>query len=109
MLHIYFTLGDDEEETRLEKLDTSDVIEVESNAIVLHEDKKYYAEASEIYGEDVETLVQEEDTMGLEEPIIAPVLQSKYSHNEKELPETNFSKEVWLYFVLVLISVDIFQ
>jgi U5 small nuclear ribonucleoprotein component len=29
-----------------------------ANAIVLHEDKKYYPTALEVYGPDVETLVQ---------------------------------------------------
>lgn len=32
-----------------------------SKAIVLHEDKRYYQTALEVYGEDVETIVQEED------------------------------------------------
>lgn len=42
-------------------------------AVVLHEDKKYYPTASEVYGPDVETIVHEEDTQALTEPIIAPV------------------------------------
>ncbi|KAI9359322.1 P-loop containing nucleoside triphosphate hydrolase protein [Zopfochytrium polystomum] len=63
------------------------------SAIVLHEDKKYYPTAEEVYGPDVETLVQDEDTQPLTEPIIAPVkLPKKYVH-EKGLPETKFSKE----------------
>lgn len=33
--------------------------------IVLHEDKKYYPSAEEVYGPDVETIVQEEDTQAL--------------------------------------------
>ena len=49
-----------------------------SQQIVLHEDKKYYATAQEVYGPDVETLVQEEDTQPLEEPIIKPVKQRKF-------------------------------
>lgn len=32
-----------------------------SKAIVLHEDKRYYQTALEVYGADVETIVQEED------------------------------------------------
>ena len=40
------------------------------NQIVLHEDKKYYATALEVYGEGVETLVMEEDAQPLSEPII---------------------------------------
>ena len=34
---------------------------VGSNAIVLAEDKQYYPDASQVYGEGVETLVEEED------------------------------------------------
>ena len=33
--------------------------------VVLHEDKKYYPTAQELYGPDVETVVQEEDTQAL--------------------------------------------
>lgn len=32
-----------------------------SKAVVLHEDKRYYQTALEVYGADVETIVQEED------------------------------------------------
>lgn len=42
-------------------------------AVVLHEDKKYYPSAEEVYGRDTETLVQEEDAQPLEVPIVAPV------------------------------------
>ena len=41
--------------------------------VVLHEDKKYYATAEEVYGQDVETLVMDEDAQPLEVPIIAPI------------------------------------
>ena len=41
--------------------------------IVLFEDKKNYSSALETYGPSVETLVQDEDTQPLSEPIIAPV------------------------------------
>lgn len=37
-----------------------------STAVVLHEDKKYYPSAEEMYGEGVETLVMEEDAQPLE-------------------------------------------
>lgn len=47
-------------------------------AIVLHEDKKYYPSALEVYGPGVETLVQEEDAQPLTEPIIAPVKRKKF-------------------------------
>jgi U5 small nuclear ribonucleoprotein component len=47
-------------------------IQAPGNQIVLHEDKKYYQTALEVYGEDVETLVQEEDAQPLTEPIVKP-------------------------------------
>ncbi|KAJ2855194.1 hypothetical protein GGI22_004222 [Coemansia erecta] len=62
--------------------------------IVLHEDKKYYPEASEVFGPGVETLVQEEDTQALTEPIIAPIKERKFQVSEEQgLPETTYSKE----------------
>lgn len=47
-------LADEEEEENLE------------TAVVLHEDKKYYPTAEEIYGPGTETLVMEEDAQPLE-------------------------------------------
>lgn len=46
-----------------------------------------------MYGPDVETLVQEEDTQPLSEPIIAPVQQKKFAIEEAELPPVYFSRE----------------
>mmetsp|Transcript_35049 Transcript_35049/g.105666 ORF Transcript_35049/g.105666 Transcript_35049/m.105666 type:complete len:979 (+) Transcript_35049:54-2990(+) len=63
------------------------------NAVVLHEDKKYYPSANEVYGDDVEVKVQEEDTQMLSEPIIAPVVDKKFAKEEEALPETRYSKE----------------
>jgi 116 kDa U5 small nuclear ribonucleoprotein component len=60
--------------------------------VILHEDKKYYPSAAEIYGEDVEALVQEEDAQPLSEPIVAPVKVRKWMVEEKGLPETRFDK-----------------
>lgn len=62
------------------------------NAVVLHEDKQYYPSASDVYGQDVETLVQEEDAQPLSEPIIAPVKVRKWTVEEKDMPETRFDK-----------------
>ncbi|KAI0081162.1 Calreticulin-domain-containing protein [Panus rudis PR-1116 ss-1] len=62
------------------------------NAVVLHEDKQYYPTASEVYGEDVETLVQEEDAQPLSEPIVAPIKVRKWTVEEKDMPETRFDK-----------------
>ncbi|CAF1145985.1 unnamed protein product [Rotaria sordida] len=64
-----------------------------STAVVLHEDKKYYPSAIEVYGPDVETVVQEEDTQALTEPVIAPVKKAKFSLVEQEIPETIYDLE----------------
>ncbi|KAA1471418.1 Calreticulin-domain-containing protein [Dentipellis sp. KUC8613] len=62
------------------------------NAVVLHEDKQYYPSASDVYGADVETLVQEEDAQPLTEPIVAPIKVRKWTVEEKDMPETRFDK-----------------
>lgn len=63
-----------------------------SNAVVLHEDKQYYPTAAQVYGEGVETLVQEEDAQPLTEPIIAPVEQKKFTVEEADLPPVFFDR-----------------
>ncbi|KAI2809549.1 U5 small nuclear ribonucleoprotein component [Blomia tropicalis] len=65
----------------------------EQMQVVLHEDKKYYPTAEEIYGPDVEALVQEEDTQPLTQPIIEPVRQKKFSHHVQDLPTTTYNLE----------------
>ncbi|KAI0690740.1 Calreticulin family-domain-containing protein [Cytidiella melzeri] len=62
------------------------------NAVILHEDKQYYPSAEQVYGADVETLVQEEDAQPLTEPIIAPVKVRKWNVEEKDMPETRYDK-----------------
>ncbi|PIO29837.1 hypothetical protein AB205_0009430, partial [Aquarana catesbeiana] len=61
--------------------------------VVLHEDKKYYPTAEEVYGPEVETIVQEEDTQPLTEPIIKPVKTKKFSMMEQGLPATVYSMD----------------
>jgi U5 small nuclear ribonucleoprotein component len=63
-----------------------------SNAIVLHEDKQYYPSARQVYGEDVEILVQEEDAQPLSVPIIAPVEVKKFTVEEADLPPVFFDR-----------------
>jgi U5 small nuclear ribonucleoprotein component len=58
-------------------------------AVVLHEDKKYYPDAEEVYG-DAETLVQMEDTQPLTDPIITPVRSKNFDLLEKTMPPTTF-------------------
>ena len=42
---------------------------------------------------EVETLVQEEDTQPLSEPVIAPIRNRKFHVIEKNLPVTSYKKE----------------
>lgn len=55
--------------------------------VVLHEDKKYYPSALEVYGAGIEVSVQDEDTQMLSEPIIAPIKQVQITHQEAGIPE----------------------
>jgi len=71
--------GDDENDVEMDQL-----AENTESAIVLHEDKRYYPDAEEVYGEGVETLVQEEDTQGIEDPIVAPIKVRNFSVLEKD-------------------------
>jgi 116 kDa U5 small nuclear ribonucleoprotein component len=64
-----------------------------SNAVILHEDKQYYPTAQQVYGPDVETMVQEEDAQPLTQPIIAPVTQKKFQVQEADLPPIFYSRE----------------
>ncbi|KAI3962704.1 hypothetical protein MKW92_012918 [Papaver armeniacum] len=54
------------------------------NQIVLAEDKKYHPTAEEVYGEDVETLVMDEDEQPLEQPIVKPVRNIKFEVGVKD-------------------------
>lgn len=62
---------------------TSNDIDMD-NQVVLAEDKKYYPTAEEVYGEDVETLVMDEDEQPLEQPIIKPVRNVKFEVGVKD-------------------------
>ncbi|KAF2996584.1 hypothetical protein E8E14_004068 [Neopestalotiopsis sp. 37M] len=63
-----------------------------SNAVILHEDKQYYPTAQQVYGEDVETMVQEEDAQPLTQPIIAPPDTRKYAIEEADLPPVFYDR-----------------
>jgi U5 small nuclear ribonucleoprotein component len=71
---------------------TSFTDEGPSNAVILHEDKQYYPTAAQLYGEGVETMVQEEDAQPLTVPIIAPVEQKKFMIEEADLPPVFFDR-----------------
>ncbi|KAI5927268.1 P-loop containing nucleoside triphosphate hydrolase protein [Camillea tinctor] len=63
-----------------------------SNAVILHEDKQYYPTAQQVYGADVETMVQEEDAQPLSQPIIAPVDVKRFTVEEADLPPVHFDR-----------------
>ncbi|XP_063422209.1 116 kDa U5 small nuclear ribonucleoprotein component-like [Mytilus trossulus] len=81
--------GEDDDDD-MDADDNDDAAEMQ---VVLHEDKKYYPTAEEVYGPEVETIVQEEDTQPLTEPIIAPVKKKKFTMAEQDLPETVYNME----------------
>eukprot|EP01042_Synura_sphagnicola_P009226 gene9226-11847_t len=58
----------------IERADDQRIDVVEENRIILHEDKKYYPDAEEIYP-GVRTVTLDEDAQDLNEPIIKPVKQ----------------------------------
>lgn len=80
--------GEDDED-----MDPDDVEDAPEMQVVLHEDKKYYPTAEEVYGPEVETIVQEENTQPLSEPIIAPVKKKKFTMAEQNLPDTVYNME----------------
>jgi U5 small nuclear ribonucleoprotein component len=60
-----------------------DALQSATRAVVLHEDKKYYPEAEEVYGPGVEITVQEEDTQNISEPIVKPEDRRQFVHVER--------------------------
>lgn len=59
--------------------------------IVLHEDKQIYQDSTEIYGDEVEIMVEQEDTQPIEEPIIKYSKKRYWDTWEKEIPELTFN------------------
>lgn len=89
------TLEGYDEEPEPEPVQEGALMEIDEpvhRAVVLHEDKQYYPSAEDVYGPDVETLVQEEDAQPLSEPIIAPIKVRKWAVEEKDMPQTRFDK-----------------
>lgn len=90
----YLDVDDDGDDATAQNEDLMQVDESgPSNAVILHEDKQYYPSASQVYGPGVETLVQEEDTQALDQPIIAPVKEKKFTVEEAHLPPVFFSRD----------------
>ncbi|TDL26446.1 P-loop containing nucleoside triphosphate hydrolase protein [Rickenella mellea] len=83
---------DDEQPAGADSMALMEIDEVPIDAVIYHEDKQYYPSAQDVYGADVETLVQEEDAQPLSEPIIAPIKVRKWAVEEKDIPETRYDK-----------------
>lgn len=79
-----------ENDSALTTLDPDEPVQYEESRIILHEDKQYYPDAEEVFGDEAEVLVQDEDTQPLETPIIAPVKAKNFAIVEKAMPETTF-------------------
>lgn len=47
----------------------------------------------EVYGPDVETIVQEEDAQALDQPLVEPVKRKKFQVREQQLPDTTYDME----------------
>ncbi|EAA00068.4 AGAP011677-PA, partial [Anopheles gambiae str. PEST] len=69
---------DEEEELMDDEPEPEEEEKRSSKAVVLHEDKRYYPTSLEVYGEEVETIVQEEDAQPLDKPLIEPVKRMKF-------------------------------
>ena len=66
----------------------------DENRIVLHEDKKYYPDAEEVYP-GVRTVTLDEDAQDITEPIIKPIKEKKFSLQDTKGMSTklNYSTE----------------
>lgn len=64
----------------------------DENRIILHEDKKYYPDADEVYP-GVRTVTLDEDAQDIDEPIIKPIRVKNFSVLEKEQPTLKYSND----------------
>lgn len=85
----HMMIEEEDDETKIEDVEES---KSTSQSIILHEDKKYYPTAEEVFPEGVETLVEDEDTQALNEPVIKPI-KTKQINMEDTIPANTFSKE----------------
>jgi U5 small nuclear ribonucleoprotein component len=67
-------------------------VDQNENRIVLHEDKKYYPDAEEVYP-GVKTITLDEDAQELNEPVIKPVKQKNFSVLVKEIPKLKYDSD----------------
>ena len=67
--------------------------------VVLYEDKEYYPQLGEAYPE-AEVMIEEEDTMDIDQPILPPPKKQKYNYTTKTHLEGKFLV-LWIgsYFI----------
>lgn len=87
---------DDSEQYALDNVVSQERVTAAERQVVLHEDKKYYLSAMEVYGETVDVQVQEEDTQPLTEPIIAPIREILLDTAETAIPPLRHSADFLL-------------
>lgn len=64
--------------------------------IVLHEDKEYYSEAAQVYGEDVRTAVLDEDAQReVDQAVVIDKMQTQSLYSDQKLPIQ--AEDDWLY------------
>lgn len=68
------------------------IVDDSQNQIILHEDKKYYPDAEEVYP-GVKTVTMDEDAQELNEPLIKPVKQKNFSVFTDESAKLKYDAE----------------
>ena len=68
---------------------------MEEEAIVLYQDKKYYPDIEEVYP-GVETVIEEEDSMAISDPLIKDIVVKKFDIVEKKAPKSVFEHSFML-------------
>lgn len=61
--------------------------------VVVHQDQALIPSLRQTFGDDVETIIQTTDTQDISVPVITPPNTTTFSIEEKELPETSYSKQ----------------
>lgn len=83
---------EDEDDIEEHENEIDDVTE-NNQEVVLHEEKKYYPTSAELYGPDVETLVEEEDENPLTDPTVKPIVKKVFTVSERSIPRISYSLE----------------
>jgi len=89
---------DEQQQPSIEEVDMMDDEQPQistSSAIILHEDKKYFPDADEVF-KGAEVMVQDEDTQPLSKPIINPKKNRQFTIVEKDYPPTTYPKQFLL-------------